>query len=143
MKNIIYTVLVLLLFSCKGQTAYAQYSLSNLAPFIGIWEHRENDKIFRVTIFKDGGHLKGEYKLVEIANGIETILYKSDYFIPGTDFQWREAIFGGSEDGVKMGAHIVDNSINYENGLAHRKFKKGNLGFTIQPQTCINCPRYR
>ncbi|WP_296317866.1 DUF6705 family protein [Winogradskyella sp. UBA3174] len=138
MKNSIYTLLILLLLSCKSQQIIAQNP--NHTPFIGTWEYQENNQIFRITIYEDGNDLKGDYWLIDINNGVETILYESDYYEPGTDFHWRHAIFGGSNDGNLMYAQIDDNSINYENGPTERKFKKGSLGFTLLPQTCSTCP---
>ncbi|MBF8151606.1 hypothetical protein ITJ86_17025 [Winogradskyella sp. F6397] len=138
MKNSIYTLLILLLFSCKSQYVLAQNP--NHAPFIGTWEYQENNQIFRVTIYEDGNDLKGDYLLLEIDNGNETIIYESDYSAPNSDFNWGYAIFGGSNDGNLMYAKIDDNSIGYENGVASRKRKRGSLGLTIQPQTCSTCP---
>ncbi|WP_299130328.1 DUF6705 family protein [uncultured Winogradskyella sp.] len=140
MKNSIYTLLILLLFSCKSQQVSAQYSMQNLTPFIGTWEYQEGNQIFRVTIYEDNLHLKGDYWLIEVINGAETILYESDYYAPGTDFHWGYTIFGGSNDGNLMGAKIDDNSIGYENGVASRKRKRGSLSLTIQQQSCLNCP---
>lgn len=142
MKNTIYTLLVLVLFSCKSQhvTAQSRYNINNLTPFIGTWEHQDGNKIFRVNIYEDKLYLKGDYWFIEINNGVETVICESNYYVPAWNRNLGDVIFGGSLDGVKMGAKIDDNTINCENGITERKRKVGSLGFTIQPQTCSTCP---
>jgi hypothetical protein len=140
MKNSIYTLLILLLFSCKSQQAFAQYSMQNLTPFIGTWEYQEGNQIFRVIIYEDDLYLKGDYSFVEVNNGVETIICESNYYIPEINRNSGHTIFGGSNDGIIMGASIDDNTINCESGITERKRLKGNLGFTIQQQNCPTCP---
>jgi len=140
MKNSIYTLLILLLFSCKSKQVFAQSSAENLAPFIGVWESQTGNQIFRVNFYEDNSYLKGDYELVQVSNGTEIILYKSDYYVSGTNLHFGYAIYGGSSNGIVLGASIDDNSIDYQNGIADRKRKKGNLKFTIQSQNCTTCP---
>ena len=139
MKNTLYTLLILILFSCKSQKIYAQYSIEHLTPFIGIWEHQDGSDLFRVNIYEEEGYLKGDYWIIEIIGGTETIICESDYYVP----QWNQnlgyVIFGGSNDGIIMGASIDDNTINCEAGITERKRLKGNLKFTIQ-DSCSSCP---
>jgi hypothetical protein len=140
MKNIIYTSLLIILFSCKSQQVNAQYDISNLNPFIGTWEYQNNNNLFRVTIYEDAGYLKGDYWLIEVNNGVETVICESNYYVPQWNQNLGHVIFGGSNDGNLMHAQIDDNTINCEAGITERKRLKGTLGFTIQLQNCSNCP---
>ncbi|MEH6537448.1 MAG: DUF6705 family protein [Psychroserpens sp.] len=141
MKTTFYTLLLIVLFSCKSQQVYGQHDLNNLTPFVGTWENTNGNQIFRVTFYIDNLYIKGDYQLVEVDNGSETLLYRSnfDFDINGTTYNNGYAIFGGSDNGILMGAQIEDNTIGYENG--ERNKKDGILGFTIQPipPLCLNC----
>ena len=130
MKNSIYTLLILLLFSCKSQYVLAQNP--NHTPFIGTWEYQENNQIFRVLIYEDGNDLKGDYWLIEIDNGNETILYESDYSAPNSNFNWGYAIFGGSNDGNLMYAKIDDNTIVYN------KFPSLKISFQFKNEQVVS-----
>ncbi|WP_147298378.1 MULTISPECIES: DUF6705 family protein [Winogradskyella] len=141
MKNILYTLAILLLFSCKSQNLSAQsrYTMNNLTPFIGTWEYQNGNEIFRVSIYEDNLYLKGDYWFIEVNNGVETIICESNYNIPNTNIYNGYVIFGGSLDGIKMGAQIDDNTIDCENGLDARKGVDGTFGLTIQ-SGCLGCP---
>ncbi|MEH6537447.1 MAG: DUF6705 family protein [Psychroserpens sp.] len=139
MKTTFYTLLLIVLFSCKSQQVYGQHDLNNLTPFVGTWENTNGNQTFRVTFYIDNLYVKGDYQLVEVNNGSETLLYKSNFDIPGTTYNNGYAIFGGSKNGTVLGAHIEDNTIGYENG--ERKNKFGDLRLTILPvqPLCLNC----
>ncbi|EPR74061.1 hypothetical protein ADIWIN_0870 [Winogradskyella psychrotolerans RS-3] len=137
MKTTFYILLITLFFSCKVQQVYAQDP--NNAPFVGTWEHQNGNDIFRVTIWEDGNDLKGDYWFIQTNNGVETIICASNYIIPNSNTNYRHVIFGGSKDGIIMGALLDDNSINCQNGAAERERMSGNASLTIQ-SGCLGCP---
>ncbi|MDN6291166.1 MAG: hypothetical protein L0J63_12935, partial [Tetragenococcus koreensis] len=65
---------------------------------------------------------------------------ESNYNIPGTDVYNGYVLFGGSSDGIKMGLHIDDNTIDCRNGLYERKGISGSASLTMQNPKCTNCP---
>lgn len=136
--NISKNLHILLLLMLLPILLYGQRDLS-YEPFIGTWEHVDGNRIFRVIIYEDEQNLKGDYELVESVNGIETIIYESNYYVPRLDAYNGHAIFGGTTSMTRMGGRIEDNTIedgNPETG----SFLTGSLVINIEPRTCLSCP---
>lgn len=139
MKTIFYILLIIPFVASKAQVISNPNTNHNL-PFVGTWEYQDGNDIFRINIWEDGEDLKGDYWFIEVNNGVETIICESNYNIPGTDVYNGYVLFGGSSDGIKMGLHIDDNTIDCRNGLYERKGISGSASLTMQNPKCTNCP---
>ena len=112
--------------------AYTQYQSNHLSPFVGDWEWQNGNETFKVNIYIDGNYLKGNYQLVEINNGVETIIYDSNKLLNAAlNFYFGYAIFGGSNDGILFHALIYDNVLLGQGPNDYKNTKDGSLGFTI------------
>ncbi|TQD40666.1 DUF6705 family protein [Haloflavibacter putidus] len=164
MKNIITTIIVLfsILTSCKAQEIvdvstfndgdnagkYFKDLNNNFLPFIGIWEWQNENKIFRITLWKEeqveneNGNrtsfywdkIKGHFELVELDNlSQESTIYTSQKKIGQSTSDWFPVISGESHNGINFEGYIYDNSVpydpNYITGV------RGNLKLTIIPNT--------
>jgi len=112
-------------------------NFSNQSTLIeGTWEWHNGNRIFRVIIFRvDTGGLQGHFEMVEVNNGVQTTIYKSDKKVLGLDgTHYPPAIRGGGNDEGFTG-RIMDNSIEYdpnvkemvEARLEMKIFASGNL----------------
>jgi len=140
MKNQILKYSILSISLVISFTMFSQTLVGpNHQPFIGTWEHVNGNEIFRVFIWADDGNLKGNYEMVEVVNGNEIIIYESNFIFPNANVRNPHAIFGGSLDGVKMGARIEDWFVddgNPETG----SYNWGSMTLTIQQSSCGTCP---
>ena len=115
-----------------GLTVFTTAQNPNLSPFVGDWEWQNGNETFKVNIYIDDNDLKGNYQLVEINNGVETIIYDSNKLLNATlNFYYGYAIFGGSHDGVLFFASISDNVLLGQGPNDYKNTKDGYLGFTI------------
>jgi hypothetical protein len=137
MKTIFYFLTIISFLSCKAQVLSDPNTNHNL-PFVGTWEYQNGNEIFRINIWEDGEDLKGDYWFIEVNNDVETVICESNYQIQGTNFYYGDVIFGGSIDGVVMGALLDDNTINCEDGFDNRKRISGSASLTIQ-SNCFGC----
>ena len=74
MKTYIYLILVLTLSLSTTQSKAQEI-------FLGTWEHRSGNEIFRVFLFENltyENEIHGHYEKVQINNGTETYIYSSD-----------------------------------------------------------------
>lgn len=131
------------------------FSTSALAqnPFEGTWEFVNGTNVFQVILYDDPDyndniHLLGDYRLIERINGVETLIYKSDYELTPphnqflADAGWQ--IFGGSySNQTKFSGQVTDNTIDYHLGIDNRRAIIGNLFLELLliDITCPSCPQ--
>ncbi len=122
-------------------------------PFEGIWEFVDGINAFQVILYDDPDynddiHLLGDYRLIERSNGVETLIYKSNYELTPphnqflADVGWQ--IFGRSySNQSKFSGQVTDNTIDYQLGIDNRKAIIGNLFLELLSIdiTCPNCPQ--
>jgi hypothetical protein len=118
-------------------------------PFIGTWEYANNNQVFQVILYNDpdfasANHLIGDYKLIERINGVETLIYKSNFEFdsPVGLMNVGYEIFGSRSDKYFSGL-VNDNTTDYQLGWRARKTKQGSLLMMIllpdiSCPTCIN-----
>lgn len=141
MKHKLYILaLFITIFSCKAQEIVNidQFNQGNnegkyfkdinnvFDNFLGTWEHKDGNIIFRVTLtkltkheHKNGNrpsfyedHIQGHFEKVEVnSKGIETLVYTSQKKMGQTITDWPFVIYGGTNDGIRLSAQIDDNSI--------------------------------
>jgi len=137
MKKFIYKsiilIFVLIFSSCKSMHAQSMFNVNHLTPFTGNWEWVNGNQSFKVYLYIDNGRLKGDYKLVEMTNNSQTIIYSSRVPFGNTGY-FATGINGGSRDGITMGSQFADYSWLW-NG--EDKIKYGLLGITIQPANSL------
>jgi len=102
---------------------------TNLTSFVGNWEWVNGNETFKLNFFIENEGISGNYKLVEINNGVEIIIYSSKFSIADTG-NYTTGFSGYSDNGVLMGGRITDSSWKW-NG--ENKTKTGSLAFTILP----------
>lgn len=93
-------------------------SLSNLEaqnPFIGTWEHQENNIIFRVQLYMTDDGLRGNYEKVSVSNGLEIIIFKSNKDI-GHGLTYGPVIFCYSNN-YELKGWLIDNTISTQTDL--------------------------
>lgn len=125
MKKMI--IVLFLLFGMLMLAASEQNKLDpNLEAFIGIWEYKNENNLFRVEIRKnhDGTSVFGHYWLIEINNAGEEIIIdqSSKEILEGSDEFWTEAFSGYSKDGIELRGLIRDvtpqpKDVNWIDGL--------------------------
>ncbi|WP_046756594.1 hypothetical protein [Kordia jejudonensis] len=110
-------------------------------PFIGTWEWQNGNRIFRVFLFNQNSTTKGHFEMIEVNNGVETTIYKSNKpYNTQTPQNWHPVISGGYYENSFDG-RIMDNSLNYEapqwDGftLWHSRLRMKIL----QANNCIGC----
>ncbi|WP_298516968.1 DUF6705 family protein [uncultured Kordia sp.] len=116
MKKLILIIIALtlstVLTSIKAQTTAPTQSINT--PFLGTWEWQNENRIFRVFLFAQNQTIKGHFEMVQINNGSETIIYKSNKpYNSQTPQSWHPVISGG-HDGKDFDGRIMDNSLDYE-----------------------------
>lgn len=143
MKKIYLILIFTLSLSCKAQQAQEKPGtdlLVNLQPFVGVWEYREGNDIFRVNIWENNRYLKGHVEFIEVdlINGleVETVVKTSDR-CEANGFCHFPVIFGGSGDGQLMSGLFSDNTIIIDNVY---KGKFGYMSLTIIQNNCTTCP---
>ena len=124
MKKIGYILLTLFI----SINSFAQNT--NLTSFVGNWEWVNGNETFKLNFYFDNTNLKGDFKLVEINNGIETIIYSSKVPFGNTGY-FATGVNGASNDGVLLFDRISDPYWAW-NGNPD-KFISGSLAFTILP----------
>ncbi|MGV3461225.1 MAG: DUF6705 family protein [Flavobacterium sp.] len=121
-------------------TASAQIHEFENAPFVGIWKYQSGNQIYRLTIWEhdeaspyDGRYyLLGHYEMVQINNGIESIVYTSNPSEIPVGQKFPYVFMGTVDEGVLNGTlHELHNGGSGLNGY-----------FTITqlyPSPCTGC----
>ncbi len=109
MRTIKY-IIITIFFTIISLNSYAQN------PFHGTWEWQNGNQIFRVFLFEQNSTTKGHFEMVEVNNGIETLVYTSDKPYNSAMAQhWHPVInVGLNSDHVSLSGRILDNSYDYE-----------------------------
>lgn len=143
MKYIYLILIFTLSLSCKAQQPQEKPGtdlLVNMQPFVGVWEYREGNDIFRVNIWEENNRLKGHVQFIEIEtiNGleVETVVKTSDR-CEANGFCHFPVIYGGSGNGEEMYGIFSDNTIIINNEY---KGKFGYMTLTLIPNSCTTCP---
>lgn len=114
-------------------------SFSQTQAFIGTWENHTGNSIFRVIITQNtSGHvesapLMGRYFMVNVNNGVETLVYSSD-LAPIGSFLWEPGFYGFLHTNLITDS-IIDHTYNDPS-----KSKGGDLSIKINEATCSTCP---
>lgn len=130
-------------FSCKAQQIQEEPGtdlLVNLEPFVGTWQYKNGNEIFRVSIWENNRYLKGHVEFIEVSmnNGVEveTVVNTSNR-CEANGFCHFPVIFGGSGDGFIMSGLFYDNTIIIDSDY---RGKHGYMTLTIQQSNCNTCP---
>lgn len=121
--------------------------------FIGVWEHQENDMVFRVTLWKNAqepyredengnpryyvDQILGHFEMVQLEEdplGAETVIYTSDKNIGSSQQDWFPVIRIFTSDGVEAWGTVLDNVV-FDPDLWINPCLHGTLSFDIIPGT--------
>ena len=112
-------------------------SLSTLSTnaqniFLGTWEHQNGNEVFRIVLWEDpldNNSIKGHYKMVQIENGLETIIYSSNKneHIGINEAKLPFVIYGSANNQTLIGL-FYDNTIDSNQ---YHFLKKGSLHLEI------------
>ena len=115
-------------------------SFSQTQPFIGTWEYQDGNSIFRVIISPNtSGHvesapLMGRYFMLNVNNGVETIVYSSDLAPVGT-FLWEPGFYTYTNPNFLLTGYLIDHTYTDPT-----KSKGGNLSIKLNEASCLSCP---
>ncbi len=121
-------------------------------PFAGTWEYLEGNSVFQVSLYdnpnsEDVGRLYGDYKMITRINGIDSLIYKSNFEWDNpfnNEIMIESSKIMGGKVGNKFSGRVIDNTIDYQLGWRNRKSIEGLLLLEILPMNIScrpNCPQ--
>ncbi len=122
MKTLFYTIITLAL-------SFTPLSANAQNIFLGTWEHQEGNQVFRVTLWEDNNNILGHYKMINVENGMETIIYSSNKneHIGNNEAKLPFVIYGSANNQLLI-ALFYDNTVNANQ---YHFQKKGSLTIEI------------
>lgn len=130
-----FKLMILSLIFCMQLNLKAQViqAIGN-SPFIGTWEYKEGNEIFRVLLWQDEDGtdaILGHYEKVTSIDGQEQYIYCSDKekFV-GSNKGWLPFVMWLEGNDSLIGGAFIDNTVN-ENLYSQQK--SGGVGIEILP----------